>query len=155
MIKGHFNKLLVIFCWSIFTLTCITISNSYAEMVDNDDGTVTDTKTGLMWQKVAAGSKPWNEAIEYCETLVLAGHSDWRLPDLNELQSIVDSIRDNPTVFSHTTVYNYWSSTTKDDATDYALSMLLKAGEPYAELGEVYPANKHNGQGVLAVRDGQ
>ena len=145
------RKIFLIYMLSLF----IFCSTGYAELIDNGDGTVTDTKTGLMWQKADVGTKPWQEALAYCEALVLAKHSDWRLPDLKELQSIVDSIRDNPTAFSDATVCNYWSSTTKDDATDYALSMLLKAGEPYAELGEVYPADKHNGQGVRAVRDGQ
>ena len=137
----------------------IFCSTGYAEMVDNGDGTVTDTKTGLMWQKAEAGTKTWKEAIAYCESLVLAGHSDWRLPDLNELQSIVDSIGDNPsiyrTAFPDTTSYTFWSSTTKDGATDHALVMLLKGGESYGEFGDVSPGDKHNGQGVRAVRGGK
>ena len=137
----------------------IFCSTGYAELIDNGDGTVTDTKTGLMWQKADVGTKPWQEAFAYCEALVLARHSDWRLPDLNELQSIVNSIRNNPntygTVFPDPMSYNYWSSTAKDGATDHALCVFLKDGETYVELGDVYPGDKHNGQGVRAVRGGQ
>ena len=59
--------------------------------VDHQDGTVTDTFTGLMWQKqTAPGLYMWDEALRYCENLTLAGHSDWRLPNVRELHSIVD-----------------------------------------------------------------
>ncbi len=61
---------------------------------DNDDGTVTDLATGLMWMKNDSGyGMIWKEALEYCENLDFAGHSDWRLPNAKELQSIVDYTR--------------------------------------------------------------
>jgi len=149
------RKIFLIFMLSLF----VFCSTGYAELIDNGDGTVTDTKTGLMWQKVEGGIKTWKEALAYCDTLVLAGHSYWRLPALNELQSIDDSIRDNPsiyrTAFPDDTSSNYWSSTTKDDATDYAWTMFCKTGEVYAKFGEIYTTDKNNGQGVRAVRGGQ
>ena len=58
---------------------------------DNNDGTVSDLATGLMWQKSDNGQTyNWQEALNYAENLVLAGYSDWRLPNAKELQSIVD-----------------------------------------------------------------
>jgi hypothetical protein len=58
---------------------------------DNGDGTVTDNVTGLMWQQaVSATTYTWVQAVAYCPTLRLAGHSDWRLPSRIELVSIVD-----------------------------------------------------------------
>jgi len=81
--------------------------------VDNGDGTVTDTCTGFMWQKDTAdvngdgsiGMEPWpgdlllwEDALRYCEDLDFAGHTDWRLPNVRELQSIVDYGRVNPSV---------------------------------------------------------
>lgn len=55
---------------------------------------VTDSSTGLQWQdNYEAGNltKEWASAIDYCEnTLTLGGYSDWRLPNANELNSIVD-----------------------------------------------------------------
>ncbi len=62
--------------------------------VDNGDGTITDTATGLMWQKVDDGmTRNWQEALSYAENLELAGHDDWRLPNAKELQSIIDYSR--------------------------------------------------------------
>ena len=64
------------------------------DFVDNEDGTVTDNATGLMWQQSDDGNTyDWEEAMSYCENLNLAGYSDWRLPNVKELQSIVDYTR--------------------------------------------------------------
>ena len=59
--------------------------------VDNGDGSVTDHATGLTWQKADSDrTMDWKQALAYAEGLELAGHSDWRLPNVKELQSIVD-----------------------------------------------------------------
>lgn len=64
------------------------------EFVDNGDGTVADSATGLMWQQADDGvAREWESALAYCEALDLAGYADWRLPDVKELQSIVDYTR--------------------------------------------------------------
>ncbi len=124
-------------------------STGYAELIDNGDGTVTDTKTGLMWQKAEAGTKPWEAALAYCETLGLAGHSDWRLPDRSELQSLFDSIYNNPsinkTAFFDAMSSAYWSSNTYADNTGYAWAVYFGDGDDYA-------ADKHIGRDVRAVR---
>lgn len=58
---------------------------------DNGDGTVTDLNTGLMWQQVPDAMKhPWFQAGPHAQSLVLAGHSDWRLPTVKELYSLID-----------------------------------------------------------------
>jgi hypothetical protein len=102
--------------------------------VDNGDGTVTDHATGLMWLQgdsgdLGAGALNWQQSLSWAENLDYAGHSDWRLPDAKELQSIVDYSRSPDTtgsaaidpVFSSTAIINesgvtdypfYWSSTT-------------------------------------------
>jgi len=51
---------------------------------------VTDSKTGLMWQKEYAILKTWQQALKYCEDLTYAGYSDWRLPNKNELSSLIN-----------------------------------------------------------------
>lgn len=73
-------------------------------------------RTGLVWQD---GSVPstmtWQGAIDYCESLNFAGKNDWRLPNLNELTSLVDYTVSNPainTIFVNTASAHYWSSTT-------------------------------------------
>lgn len=83
--------------------------------VDHGDGTVTDTCTGLMWQKMCAPERlDWQQALHHCEQLTLGGHEDWRLPNVRELQSIVDYGRDHPCidpVFAAAMSW-YWSSST-------------------------------------------
>ena len=70
---------------------------------DNGDGTVTDLATELIWMKVDSGylkagtnkdgKMNWAQALEWSENLNYADHSDWRLPNAKELQSIVDYSR--------------------------------------------------------------
>ncbi len=84
---------------------------------DNGDGAITDNLTQLVWQKVPNTSAlTWEQALSYAEGLVLAGASDWRLPNIKELQSLNDETLTNPSVnttfFTTIGVKNYWSSTT-------------------------------------------
>lgn len=54
--------------------------------------TWTDPATGLMWTKRDNGSGVnWQQAMNYCQGLQLAGHSDWRLATIDELQGIYDA----------------------------------------------------------------
>ncbi|MEW6355416.1 MAG: DUF1566 domain-containing protein [Planctomycetota bacterium] len=64
------------------------------DFADNGDGSITDRATGLMWTKADSGkAMNWEQALRYAEDLSLAGHDDWRLPNVKELQSIVDYSR--------------------------------------------------------------
>ena len=98
--------------------------------VNNNDGTITDLSTGLMWQQADNGNVyTWEEALAYAENLEFAGYDDWRLPNAKELQSIVAYTRSPSTtdsaaidsLFSVTPIINeagqtdypcYWTSTT-------------------------------------------
>ncbi len=100
------------------------------DFVDNGDGTVTDLATGLMWQQSDSGSGlNFQDSLAYAESLDLAGHTDWRVPNAKELQGILDYTRSPDTtasaaidpVFGVTGITNeggaadfpfYWSSTT-------------------------------------------
>jgi len=83
--------------------------------VDNGDGTVTDRSTGLTWQRVSLDGYTLEEAIHYCEDISLGGYDDWRLPNIRELQSLVDYEKINPSIdtsyFPDTRSSGYWSST--------------------------------------------
>jgi hypothetical protein len=58
---------------------------------DDGDGTVTDLQTGLIWQREPPEELyTWQAAMAYADALDLAGHDDWRLPNIKELLSIMD-----------------------------------------------------------------
>jgi hypothetical protein len=89
--------------------------------VDNGK-TVLDQDTGLMWQKTPAAPKTFGEALSlFDQTPGLDGYDDWRLPTKNELLSIVDFTRANPSI--NTDIFDapsdivcghsYWTSTSK------------------------------------------
>ncbi|MHC4889383.1 MAG: Lcl C-terminal domain-containing protein [Planctomycetota bacterium] len=64
------------------------------DFVNNGDGTITDRASGLMWMKADSGkTMNWKEALEYAENLDYDGYDDWRLPNVKELQNIVDYSR--------------------------------------------------------------
>ena len=68
---------------------------------DNGDGTISNLATGLMQQKADdVKGRDWQEALAYAENFELASHSDWRLPNAKELQSIVDYSRSPQTTSS-------------------------------------------------------
>jgi hypothetical protein len=91
--------------------------------VDNGNGTVTDALTGLMWVKAPhslSGNDyltSWSSGLNLCNALVFAGHDDWRLPSLFELQSLRDLSQSslvtwlNGQGFSGIKTYSYWSGT--------------------------------------------
>jgi triacylglycerol esterase/lipase EstA (alpha/beta hydrolase family) len=95
-------------------------SESYTlpfDFLDNRNGTVTHSSTGLVWQQEDDNIiSRWEIAISYCEGLTFAGKGDWRLPNVKELQTLVDYSKDNPatdlSLFPGTNSSDYWSSTT-------------------------------------------
>ncbi|MBF0627326.1 MAG: DUF1566 domain-containing protein [Magnetococcales bacterium] len=95
---------------------------------EHDDGTVTDELTGLVWMKNANcwGNQLWNQALDTIAGLnagsqhcsgYTGNHTDWRLPNIEELESLVDLSQRYPALpsghpFSGVQSYNYWSATT-------------------------------------------
>jgi len=93
---------------------------------NNGDGTITDLSTGLMWQQCSLGgncdgsarSYKWNEALQAPEIMNanggFAGYSDWRLPNIKELASLLEVACwipvINTNVFPKTMSWRYWSS---------------------------------------------
>ena len=105
-----------------------------------------------MWQQDTAPSGySWQDALPYCENLTLAGYNDWRLPDINELQSLVDYSRYLPSidpVFSNTVSSYHWSSTSYAYGPSYACVVSFYEGATggYGKSNSFY---------VRAVRGGQ
>ncbi len=99
--------------------------------VNNGDGTITDTDTNLMWAQVPSSSLSWTAALAYAEGLTLGGYSDWRMPNVKELESLVEFTRAtatstttspclNRTLFPAATATAYWSSTSQKTGTPTA-----------------------------------
>ena len=60
--------------------------------IDNKDGTVTDTKTHLMWAKYDnQGDINWHDAKKYCQHIILSTYEDWRMPTIKELETLYDA----------------------------------------------------------------
>jgi len=122
---------------------------------DNGDGTVTDQVTGLMWQQAEDGTRrDWQGAIDYCADLTLGDHTDWRLPEIYELETLVDySIPyPGPTIdmsyFPNTVWSYYWSSTAYAFDTDGAWSAYFDGGHGYdAKSSSLYVRCVRGGQG--------
>lgn len=65
-------------------------AETYSTVTENGQEMILDSSTNLFWQKDPVKKATWKEALDYCESLDYAGHSDWRLPNKNELLSLVD-----------------------------------------------------------------
>jgi len=100
-----------------YKVMCVRGGQTSQSFTDNGDGTVTDMKTGLTWQQGdSSQSRSWEEALTYCENLELpVGQTDWRLPNIKELRSIIDTATHSPAIdltnFPDTNLGDYWSST--------------------------------------------
>lgn len=120
-----------------FFVQCVRGNPAYGknDFHDNGDGTITDRATGLTWSKDDSGKgMDWKAALAWVQQKnaeKFLGHDDWRLPDIKELQSIVDYTRSPDTtrsaaidpVFSCSKITNedgkadfpfFWSATTHE-----------------------------------------
>jgi len=133
--RSTMNKKIVL-SWSFFLVLSLVLMFSHmalAAFQDNGDGTVTDTVTGLMWQQSDDGNgRTWQEALDYCEGLEYADSADWRLPNVRELESLVDwdrcSLTIDPVFVCHSS-YCYWSGSTYAYFTDRAWYVDFNEGD--------------------------
>jgi hypothetical protein len=118
-----------------FFVQCVRGNPNYGknDLRDNNDGTITDRATGLMWPKEdSKKGLSWEEALAWVQAKNkenCLGHNDWRMPTAKELHSIVDYTRSPDTtssaainpVFACTQITNeagqgdypcYWTGTT-------------------------------------------
>ena len=104
------NSTYKVLCVSGDELTAAT-SNDF--VTSSDGKIVTDNKTGLIWQKEYATDKTWQQALKYCEDSTYAGYSDWRLPNRNELASLInyEKLSGSPySYFPDMPSFQFWSS---------------------------------------------
>lgn len=143
------------------------LHGSAASFTVNKNGTVTDSRTGLVWQtgdsyvELKKGLN-WYEALEYVETKnkkKFAGHDDWRLPTLEELGALWDSSRPSrskdeeaiglPKGFAEGGSYYLWTS--NERGLDNAWYFGLGQKENYFNLKDLADLE----QGVRMVRSQQ
>jgi len=121
-------------------------------LVDDINGVVTDNVTGLMWARCTQGltapacapgsvtTADWLgafNAVKAANIAVLHGHSDWRLPNVKELASIVDkecSPTINATVFPATAGIAYWTSSPAKQMNDSAFMVNFSSGAVEADV---------------------
>lgn len=100
----------------------LTLNNRF---IDNGDGSISDLLTDLKWQKTSnASALSWEDALIYAERLVLGNDSNWRLPNIKELQSLHDADKISPCVnsmlASNAGNHKFWSSTSLPNQTTKA-----------------------------------
>ncbi|HNT28549.1 MAG TPA: DUF1566 domain-containing protein, partial [bacterium] len=92
---------------------------------------VTDTTSALIWTKeYSASTLTWKSALDYCETLDYGDATDWRLPNIEELKTLIDDTRYNPaSSFPGGIPTNwFWSSSSYMSSTTYAWSVNSGSG---------------------------
>ena len=131
---------------------------------DNGNGTVTDLSTGLIWKQCAEGLSgagcatgsaqgfTWQAALQHAEAEVFAGSDLWRLPNKNELASLVEQRCYSPAIneryFPNTPSNRFWSSSPYAGYSDSAWHVGF-------DDGHVYGYFKDFGRYVRLVRAGQ
>ena len=144
------------------------IETRSGQFIARDDGTALDTVTGLTWCRYAIGQrwqngtvvgevKPmnWDKAMKIADTFnkndACGGFTDWRLPTIGELKSIVEKNKIpsiNQSVFPNTAGSWFWSSSPYAGYSNGAWVV-------YFSNGYGYSGCKGNGFGVRLVRGGQ
>lgn len=100
----------------------------------NAKDVIFDSSTSLLWQDAQANTKlsiMYKEAQDYCENLVVGEYSDFRLPTLYELQTIIDYRNYKPAMikgFNYSANETYWTSTPFADDKDFYWTISFKKG---------------------------
>ena len=131
---------------------------------DNGDGTISDHQTGLMWSKCSYGQTydandansdgiicegspafgTWQQAFAWAADSTDHGHSDWRLPNIKELGSIVDFGSAKPAInqniFPNTASGPYWTSTPSRANVHQTIFIGFQAGDygPSDRISNLY-----------------
>ena len=122
--------------------TCYNDSKTVVDCSSGSPSTAVDHLTGLQWAIDAHGTtfENWPDALDYCNDLDLGGYTDWRLPNINELLSLIDRSQYNPALpldhpFTNlpsdpsSYLNQYWSSSDNVSNPDAVWSVVLSSGE--------------------------
>ena len=132
-------------------------TSTFTSSTIKGDEIITDSETGLIWQKTYDETKKkWSDALAYCENLTYAGYSDWRLPNINELLSLVNYEEYDPASdFPDMPSEYFWSSSTRLSAISYDNNDSFKDDAWMVHFGDgntYYCGGKSYGEYVRCVR---
>jgi hypothetical protein len=132
---------------------------------DNQDGTVTDTITGLMWIKNGwrmdfFSALTWQDAMERCDNFRHAGYDDWRLPTIEEWKSVIDANKECPALVEPNPFENiivhmpYWSKSQFVYGPEHTCNTAcpIHAYTVMLYFGKINHQNKNKRAFVLPVR---
>lgn len=103
--------LLVAFVVLLFSMSAW---GAFTEATVSGKVIVTDTVTGLIWTKEYSGTVTWQNALAYCENLDYGGYTDWRLPNIEELKTLINRGKYNPASdFPGMPSAYFWSSSSR------------------------------------------
>lgn len=138
--------------------TSVTATTEHLQ--DNQDGTISDPKTGLIWKKCSEGQQwdstnnacngsaaffTWQQALQHAQE----DNTNWRLPNVKELNSIVESHCYTPAInlltFPATASSGYWSSSPSTESANNAWMINFY-------YGGIYPSSKPNDFSIRLVR---
>ncbi len=122
-------------------------SSTIQVLSDKGNGTILDNVNDLTWQKCSMGQNvdstcsgaavavAWAAAVNYCENLNFASRTDWRLPNVHELQSLTAASPSGPaidaTMFPHTAAAGYWTGSVHGDFPVLSWYVAFGGGETY------------------------
>ena len=145
--------------------TSVPESTPASAFTNNNDGTVTHNLTGLIWKHCAEGQTwdgstctgsattvTWANALTQAKNATFAGHTDWRLPNKKELESIIEFCGYSPSInqilFPATPTSVFWSGSSYVPDPSAAWGVYFGSGSILADV-------KSDGNYVRLVRGGQ
>jgi Protein of unknown function (DUF1566) len=167
LLRGFLSALTLVSCAYVNAgcRTDIKADTPDSRFVINTTGTVYDTKTQLVWKQCpeglsgvscnvgAATVMNWKAALDAASASTFSGFSDWRLPNVKELTSIVEGSCYSPSInvslFPNTPSRSFWSSSGYARDSWFAWSVYFDEGYAY------YSDGKRDNKNVRLVRSGQ
>lgn len=126
----------------------IKITKPDSRYLDSNNGTIIDIATGLMWQKCSLGQSgtncesgtaqtfTWQAALASANQNEEYGYSDWRLPNINELRSLLEyacaSPAINDSIFPNTPSEYFWTSSPSHTQTNFNWAWQVNFGSTYS-----------------------
>ena len=136
----------------ILSLLLLFVNTNTFASETSKSSVVLDKKNAIYWQDNVSSQKSsedWDDAIEYCDQMVLNNMAKWRLPTFKELHSIVDYTRANPAInpaFEYVHEGTYWTSVTFSATLSRAWTIDFRTGKTYYS----YKTTNHS---VRCVKD--